>query len=407
MVFRKTVFKCSSFLMLVIGVWIVSAWSTKYSIKGGQRFSVGLRYLLISIAEIPNNASKLVLGAKGGFGVAATVDVYSEIVPKIGSDSVSGCVLTSYINSVGDNVVSIINTTNNFETILYSKNGGSSGLRYSDAVLESEGYIKPAMLTRHRIWSPHLSDDGLLVYLIPWNDLVAVDLRTGLERWRVKGAFHHTIELDYEGNYWVCASLRPNSIKSDKSGRKQSNDLYEDQALVKVSPNGKVLKIMSVSDLIIDCGIEHLLYGGSNPNLIFDPIHLNSIKPVNNSRGHFLKGQIIISLRNLSTIMLVDPDSERVEWYRTGPWMNQHSVGYIDDALVYLFDNHSFADGEHWLSDEWYSRVLIHNLASGNTKEVEFANSPLGRIKVPIAGKIQFIPPDAWLVEELVYTRSG
>ncbi len=386
--------------MLLIGTWIVASWATKYSIFGGKRFTPELRYRLIWVAGLPNQVVKLLVAFKGRFHINATPDVYSHILPNSDGGRVNGCVLVAYINSAGVNVVSIVNTSNCLERVLFSRSDQSRLIEYTDVLPGSDKYIKPAISSGNRIWSPHLSVNGLLVYLVPWNDLVAIDLKTGLEKWRVKGAFHHSIESDSEGNFWVCAAVEPNLLKTRHLRRKHSNDSFEDQALVKISDQGQILKILSIADLIIDCGIEYLLYGASNPDLNLDPIHLNQISTVNHNSGRFQKGDVLVSLRNLSTIMLINPELGLVKWHKTGPWMNQHSVGYHGDSSVYMLDNHSFADGEPWLSDEWSSKGLIHDTVSGETKEIKALNEALGHIKIPIAGKIQFVSPDAWMLED-------
>lgn len=117
-------------------------------------------------------------------------------------------------------------------------------------------------------------------------------------------------------------------------------------------------------------GLEYLLFGVSNPVCNFDPIHLNQIYPIVNDNGFFKKGLILISLRNLSTIILLDPDTGKVLFHQTGPWMNQHCVVQTKRSSIAVLDNHSLASGEYWLDPNWKTRILEHDLDLKTFNEV-------------------------------------
>lgn len=319
-----------------------------------------------------------------------------------GSNRISGYLLVSCISSNGANVVSLINLSNRVSQIICLPPNKDRELQYSDYLNGSEPRRQSSFSSRHRVWYPYLSKEGALTYAIPWNDLISVDLKTGQEKWRIRGAFHHSIEPDSNGDLWACGAVRPGSVANPKIKQRHCNDVFEDQTLVKVSPSGKILQVISVADLILNSGLEYLLYGSSNPDVNFDPIHLNQITPILSDSGRFKKGEILVSLRNISTILLIDPDSQRVVWHGSGNWMNQHCVMPVGPSTFSVLDNHSFASGEYWLNPEWRTRILTHNIETGQSSEISVNGQCPRDFHIPIEGRALPIHSVNWMLEDCI-----
>ena len=47
---------------------------------------------------------------------------------------------------------------------------------------------------------------------------------------------------------------------------------------------------------------------------------------------NFFKNDLVISLRNLSTILVYRP-STKIKWLKTGPWINNHDAQYLGDGI--------------------------------------------------------------------------
>jgi hypothetical protein len=399
--FAKLVSMGSLITLCSLSLMVVSSWATRQAINGNQRFSGGTGNFILTLAESPTRA-KLLFNLLNNYsspkGVSNIYRGYLE--PHFFSNSLSGFVLVSSVSSNGTSDLSLIKLSNQSRRkIQLPKNSGRSHI-YSDYLTGSEPKRQSSFLSRQRVWHPYLSKDGILTYIIPWNDLVSVDLRTGQEKWRIRGAFHHSIELDANGDLWVCGAVQPQSISKPESKTRHSNKIFEDQVLVKVSPSGKILLLVSVADLILNSGLEYLMYGSSNPNVNFDPIHLNQITPIVSDSGLFKKGQVLISLRNMSTIMLIEPDSQSVVWYRSGNWMNQHCVFPIGPSTFSLLDNHSFASGEYWLNSTWRSRIVKYNIETGESSEVQVNDQSHGGFYIPIEGRVQSVGFNHWMIED-------
>ena len=148
--------------------------------------------------------------------------------------------------------------------------------------------------------------------------------------------FHHSIEVDHEGNIWVSGYLYPTSIPIEKVGK-----AFKDDAIVKISPKGKVLFQKSVSEILIENDMEYLLFSIGTVGFDSDPIHQNDIQPVNRTTSFWEKGDFFISLANQSMILLYRPSANKIIWKGTGHTYYQHDVDILDEYRISIFNNNS------------------------------------------------------------------
>ncbi len=151
--------------------------------------------------------------------------------------------------------------------------------------------------------------------------------------------YHHTTELDHEGNIYSCTrpfvSGQYDIFPEDYNSYK---DILVDDAISKINPEtGEILSSKSVIQILLDNGYENLLlYKGQ---VISDMTHLNDIQPALYNSKHWLKGDLLISCRNLSTVFLYRPSINKILWLKTGPWINQHDVDFYGKEKVVVFGN--------------------------------------------------------------------
>lgn len=143
--------------------------------------------------------------------------------------------------------------------------------------------------------------------------------------------FHHAIETDDEGFHWVASRIEPTKIPLVDPVN------FIDDAITRVSPEGDVVYQKSVSGILIANGMERYVYGRASYE--DNPIHLNDIQPVEADGPHWKKGDLFLSLRSHSLIMLYRPETDKVVWYKEGPWLHQHDVDILDDHRISIFDN--------------------------------------------------------------------
>jgi len=402
MCFAKKLSIVSLLVISVLVLVIVSAWSTRHAMLSGSRFSAGLRGFVLAVSKAPLELKNSISVIGHLFPPKGVPDNYSNYQPETKSDfQKDEFLLIPFINSNGISEVVLYSLMEKSSMTIYNSTSESSK-QFSDKLDGSLSRKQVAVSSRNRIWNPYLSQDGCLVYAYPGNDLVAIDLETGLEKWRVEGAFHHSIEPDADGNLWVCAALEPGFGRYRLHDQKHSNISFEDQGLVKISKHGKVMDSISVANLLAANSLEYLMYGVSNPDLNFDPIHLNQITPIITETAIFKKGQILVSLRNLSTVLLVDPESRKILWHQTGPWMNQHCVQVLSGDSISIFDNHSFASGQFWLNQNWRNRIVACNLKTGKLDEAKINWRSPFKFTIPVEGRALPIDVGVWLVEDSI-----
>lgn len=85
--------------------------------------------------------------------------------------------------------------------------------------------------------------------------------------------------------------------------------------------------------------MPYYVYGGSS--MSENPIHLNDIQPVLEDGPHWKKGDLFLSLRSPSLVMLYRPSTNKILWHRVGPWSHQHDVDILDDHRISIYNNNS------------------------------------------------------------------
>lgn len=184
---------------------------------------------------------------------------------------------------------------------------------------------------RYIPFSPIAEPDGSIVFHGMHSPLVKIDA-CGEPVWTVDGLFHHGLERDADGAYWVADQTTPPSIR--RVGRD-----FQDDAVVKVSPDGEVLFRKSVAQMLIDAGAGYVVY--SRDAYDPDPIHLNDVEPALEGGPNWRKGDLFLSLRNPSMIALYRPSTDKLVWTKQGPWLMQHDVDVLNDREIAVFDNNT------------------------------------------------------------------
>ena len=62
------------------------------------------------------------------------------------------------------------------------------------------------------------------------------------------------------------------------------------------------------------------------------------------------KGDLFLSLRNVSAVLLYRPSTDQIVWMKRGPWIGQHDVDILDDHRIGIYDNAAENRGEAPLS---------------------------------------------------------
>ncbi len=240
---------------------------------------------------------------------------------------------------------------------------------------------------RNLMMHPLLMPDGGLV-IHDSSPLARVDA-CGRLRWMIDGIFHHSVERAADGSLYAVYRYPTSPMRGAGPG-------FDDEAIAHVAPDGRLLGLDRIADIL-----DRNALGGlwrSHP-YVDDPFHLNEVRPVLASGRFWRRGDLLLSLRNLSLVMLYRPATGRVLWSKVGPWSMQHDVAIVDDHRISLFDNHwRFAAPEGEV--DGVNRVPVFDFATGRIS-YPFAAALRGyAIDTRAQGRQQIMPNGDLLIEE-------
>ena len=139
---------------------------------------------------------------------------------------------------------------------------------------------------------PILLEDGSL---ISYGPLFKINFCSKLEWINDIQQFHHSIELDHENNIWIGG----NQIPETQYVKKYKLKKFNDDSIVKLNSDGKILYEKSVLEILIDNKIlpdNHALSSDlvERKSRTTDPIHLNDIEPAFYDTDYWKKGDLFL-----------------------------------------------------------------------------------------------------------------
>jgi len=183
-------------------------------------------------------------------------------------------------------------------------------------------------LKTYRALHPLLLEDGGLVFSSGVGPMVRINA-CGDIVWVLEHRFHHSIEMDHSGNIVTCSI-----IGGDGSGTVLPS---RDDGVAVVSLEGEIIDEYSVTKLLLENGHRGLIYGVGRFEK--DRIHLNDAQPILRDTKDARIGDILLSIRHLSSVALLEPDTGLIKWLKTGPWLNQHDINLLADGRYSIFGN--------------------------------------------------------------------
>ena len=199
---------------------------------------------------------------------------------------------------------------------------------------------KPSKGSDLHFMHPLMTKDSSLLITSQLTSLLAkIDKNSNLLWLKNDRIYHHTLEVDEEENIYVCTQpfvsdkydFLPGNFETYKS------TLQDDHITILNKETGKEVFSKSVIGILLENGYESLLL--SKGQIISDQIHLNDIQPALSNTEYWEKGDLLVSCRNLSTVFLYRPATNKILWLQHGPWYNQHDVDFYGSDKIVIFGN--------------------------------------------------------------------
>lgn len=245
-----------------------------------------------------------------------------------------------------------------------------------------------------------------------WQSAVKINADSEIDWFRADYKCHHAIEKDHEGNLWFSGRRHMTKLK----GLLKDDLLDEekihfiDDLVMKINPeNSKVLFEKSVIELLTENNLGHLIDGNGYYDL--DPIHLNDVQPALSDGEYWKKGDLLLSLRHISVVLLYRPSENKVLWHRRGPWLSQHDADFVDKNKISILGNQIYR-GEYGVLDSEYinnpspfNSVFVYNFAKDSISEPYKKFIEAEKIKTITEGRSEILPNGDLFIEETNFGR--
>lgn len=197
----------------------------------------------------------------------------------------------------------------------------------------------------------YLFENGDILFNVEWMGLVRMNSR-GEVKWRLPYRTHHSVFRAENGDFWVSGMKW---VENTPQGRERiakypglKPPLVEDYA-VKVSPEGEIVKEISLVEVLFNADYEYLFWK-IGKKFSEDIAHLNKVEELSSGMADqyplFEAGDLLISMKFIHAVFVFDPDTGKVKWLTTGPFLEQHDPKFIGNGWIAIFDNHSDGSDE-------------------------------------------------------------
>ena len=170
---------------------------------------------------------------------------------------------------------------------------------------------------------------------------------------------HHSYERGVDGDFWSAWHTSPNTIPH------MNPDFVED-GVIRFSSAGEVLSRTTLTSALMQGGHTHLLY--HTERYARSLLQLNDVEPVLQDGPFWRRGDLFVSLRAVSVVLLYRPATDEVLWLQAGPWQRQHDVDVVSDSEISVYSNNTIFDEHDRARILGANEVYIHDFATGETR---------------------------------------
>jgi hypothetical protein len=248
----------------------------------------------------------------------------------------------------------------------------------------------------------HLFENGDILTPLGKEELARLDA-CGNIVWRLPLWAHHSIHQAEDGSLWVLGKEK--NENTSHSGIQRFDEVEED-IIVHLSLDGKIKKKISVLDILWKNDLHRYIFKMSEDGVRpTDLTHANDVEPLPvDMADEYPKldvGDVAISLRRPDLVVVFDPKSRKVKWYKQDELIGQHDPDFIGGGWIGVFDNNT--DGTKRGKALGGSRVVAFNVNDGSEK-VLFQSKGPDTFYTPFGGWWQTLKNENML---LVESKAG
>jgi len=278
-------------------------------------------------------------------------------------------------------------------------------------LVPDDSYLPEAKRPKRRpgtlIHDAVLMPDGDVIFSFEQKALIRLDA-DGNVVWRQLHLAHHSLELGPDGYLWT--PLERWHVEKEDPRFPDFKPKFDEAIVAKIDPDdGRIVEQFSLFEILIENNLRSLLYmlrGDPSNRPTGDIVHLNDVEVFfgSESPGVFQRGDIMVSMRNISTIIIFDPNTRKIRHHWIGNrFINQHDPDFIDSNRISILDNNP--TGRY--TDATQSRLLIAD-ARDDAPEVWYAGTETGSKSffTDRMGKTQWLGNGHFLVTETAGGRA-
>lgn len=279
---------------------------------------------------------------------------------------------------------------------------------------ELKSWTRKVWSSQSRICHSLLLPDSSVIFNREWASGLIRLSSEGAKLWeQTELKSHHGANLGSDSTVWTCVYRPDTTLDQNIShrvvfevGDRQYSSIDNSVAQLSLA-DGSILFEKSIVDMLLENGLKALLLQSDIPK---DLIHLNDVQPVLEDGPHALKGDLFLSLRNLSTILHYRPSTNEVLRVIRGPFQAQHDIDIESDSTLILFNNNTFRRGIksnlHLLQTDtmqisrFNSEIVRYNLATGAFSLLENEVMYENNIFTNTEGLVERLDPKTLFIEE-------
>jgi len=116
----------------------------------------------------------------------------------------------------------------------------------------------------------------------------------------------------------------------------------------------------------------------------------------------------LLSARNLSSVFLYRPSTDKIIWHKMGPWLNQHDADFVDDHRISVFDNNVYGGApkdQPFVAKGDINRVFVYDCATDALTQPFEAQLAQAKPVTFSEGRARMLPDGGLFLEETNFGR--